>query len=186
MGIWPARTAGHNLKPKYERYKGNADLYQKDTAAKRSYYAEVSAGRGPEPASKSAMVESVYGKYRSDPTMGTNAMENTSLPDFVKQKAYAHMSMSVAIGTAAQYRSAVNIIGPALDYLKRPIKLPFTTSDCIALIVYMANVRSLKASTITNYFSGFRMLHLIKGHYNQQLRADIVTQMIKGVKMATR
>ena len=109
-------------------------------------------------------------------------MENTSLPDFVKKQAYAHMSMSVAIRTAVQYRSAVNIIGPALDYLKRPIKLPFTTWDCIALIVYMANVRNLKASTITNYFSGFHMLHLIKGHYNQQLRADIVTQMIKGVK----
>ena len=92
------------------------------------------------------------------------------------------MSMSIAVGTAAQYRSAINIIGPASEYLKKPINMPFTTADCIALIVYMANVRKLKASTITNYFSGFRMLHLVKGHYNQQLRADIVTQMIKGVK----
>ena len=104
----PARTAGHKLQSKYERYKGNADLYQKEAAAKRSYYAEVSADREPEPASKSAMVESAYGKYRSDPIMGTNAMENTLLPDFVKKQAYTHMSMSVAIGTAAQYRSAVH------------------------------------------------------------------------------
>ena len=52
----------------------------------------------------------------------------------------------------------------------------------MVLIVYMANVRKLKASTITNYFSGFRMLHMVKGHYNQQLRADVVTQMIKGIK----
>ena len=136
----------------------------------------------PEPASKSTMIESSFGKYKSNPIMGTGAMENSSLPDFVKKQAYAHMSMSVAVGTAAQYRAAINIIGPASDYLNTPLLLPFTTSDCIALIVYMANIRKLKASTISNYFSGFRMLHLIKGHYNQQLRADIVTQMIKGVK----
>ena len=46
----------------------------------------------------------------------------------------------------------------------------------------MENIRKLKEVTISNYFSTFRMLHLIKGHYNQQLRADIVTQIIKGVK----
>ena len=128
------------------------------------------------------MVEKSYGKYQSDPILGKNAMENTILPDFIKQQAYAHMSISVSVGTAAQYWSAINIIGPASEYLKRPINMPFATSDCIALIVYMANIRKLKAATITNYFSGFRMLHLVKGHYNQQLRADIVTQMIKGIK----
>ena len=90
------------------------------------------------------------------------------------------MSMSVAVQTAAQYRSAVNIIGPASKYLNIPKNMPFTTSDCIALIVYMENVRKLKASTITNYFSSFKML--FKSHFNQQLRADVVTQMIKGVK----
>ena len=74
------------------------------------------------------------------------------------------MSMSITVGTAAQYRSAISIIGPASEYLKRPINMLFTTSDCIALIVYMENVCKLKASTITNYFSGFRMLHLVKGH----------------------
>ena len=46
----------------------------------------------------------------------------------------------------------------------------------------MANVRNLKAVTIKNYFSAFCMLHLVKGHYNQELRADIVTQLIKRVK----
>ena len=56
-------------------------------------------------------------------------------------------------------------------------------ADCIALVVYMANIRKLKEVTISNYFSAFRMLHLIKGHYNQQLRAEIVTQILKGVKI---
>ena len=84
--------------------------------AKRSYYAEVSTSREPEPASKSAMTESAFWKYQSKPIMGTNATENASLPDFVKKQAYAYMSMSVTTGTAAQYRSAINIIGPPSLY----------------------------------------------------------------------
>ena len=139
-------------------------------------------GRAVEAASKSKMTEKAFGKYQPIPILGDSAFENSNLPDFIKTQAYAHMSMSVTVGTGAQYRSAMGIIGPASEYLKRPIDVPFTTSDCMALIVYMANVRKLKAATITNYFSGFRMLHLIKGHYNQQLRADVVTQMIKGIK----
>ena len=133
-------------------------------------------------ASKSVMAQKEYGKYQSTPILGIDDLENSELPDFVRAHAYEHVSMSVSVGTAQQYRTAVNIIGPASEYLKRPISVPFSASDCIALVVYMANIRKLKASTITNYFSGFRMLHLIKGHYNQQLRADVVTQMIKGVK----
>ena len=46
-------------------------------------------------------------------------MEITTLPDFIKQQAYAHMSMIVAVRTAAKYRSAINIIGPASEYLKK-------------------------------------------------------------------
>ena len=109
VGVWPARTASHNLKSKYTRYNGNADLYQRDTMAKRSYYAEVSTSREPEPASKSPMTEYAFGKYQTKPIMGTNAMENASLPDFVEKQAYAYMSMSVTTGTAVQYRSAINI-----------------------------------------------------------------------------
>ena len=84
--------------------------------AKRSYYTEVSTSREPEPASKSAMTESAFWKYQSNTIMGTNATENASLPDFVKKQAYSYMSMSVTTGTATQYRSAINIIGPPSLY----------------------------------------------------------------------
>ena len=89
-------------------------------------------------------------------------MENNTLPDFIVEKAYGHISPSIAIRTAAQYRAAINIIEPASEYLKTPFLLPFTVADCIALVVYMANIRKLKEVTISNYFSAFRMLHLIR------------------------
>ena len=53
------------------------------------------------------MTEKTFGKYQSNPILGDDAFENSSLPDFIKQQAYAHMSMSVTVGTAAQYRSAI-------------------------------------------------------------------------------
>ena len=102
VGIWPGLTTGLNLRNKYGRYRGNQDLYHRDLAEKRSY-------RVAETSSKSAMVEKSYGKYQSSPILGQNAMANTTLPDFIKQQAYAHMSMCVSVGTAAQYQSAINI-----------------------------------------------------------------------------
>ena len=50
VGIWPGRTTGVNLRPKFARYKGNTDLYHRDVANKRSYYSEVT-DRLPEAAS---------------------------------------------------------------------------------------------------------------------------------------
>ena len=136
VGIWPGRTTGLNLKSKYGRYKGNQDLYHKDVAAKRSYYTEASADRAPETSSKSAMVEKTYGKYQLNPILGRNAMENTTLPDFIEQQVYAHMSISVAVGTAAQYRSAINITGPASEYLKKNYEhaihnIRLHSADCV-------------------------------------------------------
>ena len=83
VGIWPGRTTGLNLKSKYARYKGNQDLYHRDVAAKRSFYSEV-PDRLPEAASKSAMVQTNYGKFQQTPILGMNAMENATLPDFIK------------------------------------------------------------------------------------------------------
>ena len=112
MGIWPGRTTGLNLRPKFARYKGNTDLYHRDVANKRSYYSEVT-DRLPEAASKSTMVPKAFGKFQQTPIMGVKTMENNTLPDFITKQAYAHVSMSVAVGTAAQYQSAVNVIRPA-------------------------------------------------------------------------
>ena len=75
--MWPASTAGHNLQSKFSRYKGNGNLYQK---ARKPYYSGAATGMNPEPASKSIMVESSFGKYQSNPIMGTGAMETTRYP----------------------------------------------------------------------------------------------------------
>ena len=173
--------SGANLQKKLSLYKGDTALYQRNALERKPYYATNLATQA-DPASKSRMTEKPFGKHYINPIMGKGEMENEQLPTFVVELAYQHLSQSVTTGTAAQYRAAINVIKPASEYLKIPLNLPFTASDCIALVVYMANIRKFKATTITSYFSAFRMLHLVKGHYNQELRADIVTQLIKGVK----
>ena len=108
--MWPSRTAGHNLKSKFARYKGNTDLYQKNALNHKPYNVVATPEAHHEPGSKSAMTKRKYGKHTTNQILGTGAMENSSLPDFVVEQAYAHMSRSIAVGTAVQYRAAINII----------------------------------------------------------------------------
>ena len=121
-------------------------------------------------------------KYRELHTFGAGAMVNSSLPDSVTEEAYKLVIMSITVNTAKTYRSAESILGPASAWLGRPICVPFTDSDAIALVVYMKVVKSLRSTTIGVYFSGFRMLHLMKGSNAPNLQTDLVNQMIAGVK----
>ena len=114
--------------------------------------------------------------------LGVGAMVNSSLPELVTEEAYKLVSMSISVNTAKTYRSAQSILGPASAWLGRPIEVPFTDSDAIALVVYMAVVRLLRSTTIGVYFAGFCMLHLMKSSNAPNLRTDLVNQMITGVK----
>ena len=109
-------------------------------------------------------------------------MKNLSLPESVTEEAYKLVSMSITVNTAKTYRSAQSILGPASAWLGKPICVPFTDSDAIALVVYMKVVKSLRSTTTGVYFSGFRKLHLMKGSNAPNLRTD---QMITGVTMET-
>ena len=104
-------------------------------------------------------------------------MKNLSLPESVTEEAYKLVSMSITVNTAKTYRSAQSIIGPASAWLGKPICVPFTDSDAIALVV-----KSLRSTTIGVYFSGFRKLHLMKSSNAPNLRTDLVNQMITGIK----
>ena len=61
---------GLNLGKKYERYKGNTDLYHRDVADKLSYYNVATTGRAADASSKSVMIEKSFGKYQSNPPTG--------------------------------------------------------------------------------------------------------------------
>ena len=152
----------------------------------QSYYATTAPPEDIIAAGVSRMTCIVGGKYREKHDLGVDAMENPALPDFVTEEAYKLVSQSITVNTAKTYRSAQNILGPASAWLGKPIKVPFSDSDAIALVVYMAVERSLRSSTINVYFSGFRMLHLMKGSNAPCLRTDIVNHMIVGVKKGNR
>ena len=107
------------------------------------------------------------GKYREVHALGQGAMVNPSLPESITTEAYRLVSMSVSVNTAKTYRSAESILGPASAWLGRPIEVPFTDLDAIALVVYMAVVRSLRSTKIGVYFAGFGILHLMKGSNHQ-------------------
>ena len=181
-GVWPNKCSGAALQDKLELYVGDMSLYSPANRKRMSYYATTAPQEEIATAGKPKMTCIPGGKYREVHALGIGAMTNSSLPESVTAEAYKLVSMSISVNTAKTYRSAQSILGPASAWLGRPIEIPFTDSDTIALVVYMAVVRSLRSTSIGVYFAGFRMLHLMKGSSAPNLRTDLVNQMITGVK----
>ena len=181
-GVWPNKCSGAALQDKLELYVGDMALYSPANRKRISYYATSAPQEEVATAGKPKMTCIPGGKYREVHALGIGAMTNSSLPESVTAEAYKLVSMSISVNTAKTYRSAQSILGPASAWLGRPIEIPFTDSDTIALVVYMAVVRSLRSTSIGVYFAGFRMLHLMKGSSAPNLRTDLVNQMITGVK----
>ena len=187
-GVWPNKTAngGKPLKDKLASYLGDARFYTTANRKRQSYYAteaptEEIAGTG-----ELMMTCTLGGKYNGTHALRLGVMRSTTLPQHVTHEAQRLVSQSIAENTAKSYKSAQNILGPASSWLGKPIEVPFSTADTIALVVYMATVKSLRSSTISVYFAGFRMLHLIQGVNAPCLRTDIINQMIVGVKNGDR
>ena len=185
-GVWPNKCTGTALQEKLELYVGDMALYSPANRKRQSYYTTAAPQEEIVTTGKSGMTCIAGGKYREVHALGLGAMVNSSLPESVTTEAYKLVSMSISVNTAKTYRSAQSILGPASAWLGRPIEVPFTDSDAIALVVYMAVVRSLRSATICVYFAGFRILHLMKGSNAPNLRTDLVNQMITGVKNGNR
>ena len=93
------------------------------------------------------------GKHNASPIYGVGAMINAEVPSFVVNEAYRYVSQSFSTNKAKTYCSATNILQPASKWLAKQIKVPFTTSDCIALVVCMVKQRAFTSATINVYFS---------------------------------
>ena len=181
-GCLPNKCEGHALQDKLLNYAGNMALYSPANRKRQSFYATSTPPEDIITIGKSRMTCIAGGKYRELQTFGAGAMVNSLLPDSVTEEAYKLVSMSITVNTAKTYRSAESILGPASAWLGRPICVPFTDSDAVALVVYMKVMKSLRSTTICVYFSGFRMLHLMKACNAPNLRTGLVNQMIAGVK----
>ena len=183
-GVWPNKTAngGKDLKDKMASYQGDARYYTPSNGKRQSYYATEAPAVVVPGTGELLMTCTVGGKYNGTQELRLRVMQNTALPQRVTQEAQRLVSQSIAENTAKSYKSAQNILGPASAWLGKPIEVPFSNADTIALVVYMAIERSLRSSTINVYFAGFRILHLIQGINYPCLRIDIINKMITGVK----
>ena len=186
-GVWPNNSpdGGKALKDKLASYQSDVRFYTPANRKRQSYCATEAPTTDVAGPGESMMTCTVGGKYNGTQVLRLGVMQNAALPQHVTHEAQRLVSQSIAENTAKSYKSAQNILGPASAWLGKHIEVPFSNADTIALVVYMAVKKSLRSSTISVYFSGFRMLHLIQGVNTPCLRTDIINQLILGVKNGT-
>ena len=59
-------------------------------------------------------------------------------------------------------------------------ELPISESTAITFILWLANDRQVKASTINSYLSGVRQLHIMKALEPPKIRTDLVNLVLRG------
>ena len=106
------------------------------------------------------------------------------LPTSVKEAAARMASAGIATSTKNQYRSAFKVVQEVQDTTGVKMTMPWTTEMVINYVVHLreTHVPKLKATTISNYLAGIRMYHLLEGHFNVNLRPDIVKLMLTGAQ----
>ena len=123
-------------------------------------------------------------KYSDENWVGQDAFSKLELPENVKYSAVGMASAGVSNCTKAQYNSAFKLVKEVEEGTGVKLIMPWTTEMVVCYIVHLREKHhpNLKASTLKNYLSGIRMHHLMRGHYNVNLRSDLVSLMLKGAE----
>ena len=123
-------------------------------------------------------------KYVGDIWTWGKGFTALDLPPSVKEAAARMAGAGVATSTKNQYRSAFRVVQEVEDATGMKMTMPWSTEMVINYVVHLRETHrpKLKANTISNYLSGIRMYHLMEGHYNVNLRPDIVNLMLTGAQ----
>ena len=92
------------------------------------------------------------------------------------------LNFSLAANNWKTYRTVENHILRIKKETRKTLQFPFNMESTILFIGYLLNNRKVSGSTLDQYITGLRMIHMINGHFNTYLRPSIVTQIITGVK----
>ena len=98
---------------------------------------------------------------------------------------YAHLlsntcNLALAHNTKSQYKTAVKHMERIEKDLSIDMSLPFTIAKTLNYVGYLMDERGCSSSTISQYLSGVRMLHLCRGFDADSLRPPIVNMILKG------
>ena len=84
--------------------------------------------------------------------------------------------------TWSNYKTAEKMLAKCCKELGMKKELPVDESTVLKFVLWLANTRKLKATTINNYLAGIRQLHIMKGADPPKLRSNIIQLALKGKK----
>ena len=106
--------------------------------------------------------------------------DNLKLPEKIKSSLATWSNHSKANGTWSSYRTAERMLLMCQKQYKTKFEWPMTKENTYMWIYWLVEERGLKATTIGNYLSGVRQLHVAKGLEPPQLRDNLVKDILKG------
>lgn len=91
-------------------------------------------------------------------------------------------NFSLAKSTWSTYATAENHVASCNREMETNLSFPFSVGDILTYIAWLVDRRKVRAKTVQVYLSGLRMAHLRHGCYNTNLRPEIVTVLVTGMK----
>ena len=79
-------------------------------------------------------------------------------------------SYGLSTKTWGNYKTAKAMINRCFDEKNLNLDWPMTETQTLTFIHWLRFERNLKATSITNYLSGLKHYHMLKGHDNHTLR----------------
>ena len=122
----------------------------------------------------------VRGKYNNEGIAKSALFEDLDVdPRFVKGLTDA-ANLAISENTKCQYRTAMNHVKRCSEFTGKEMNLPFDLTSTLNYIGYLQEVRTVSSSTVSQYLSALRYIHLVQGHDPSCLRPDIVSLILRG------
>ena len=110
----------------------------------------------------------------------TSTFSKYRLPTSIVTALVSASNNSLALNTWATYKTAENHLKRCEADTGVQMRFPMDDRMVLAFVGWLITVRGVGASTIKQYLSGLRTVHLKRGFFPGNLRPDIIKSIIKG------
>lgn len=121
-----------------------------------------------------------YSKYSKKGMAGQASFGDLNLSRLEEKQLATVCNFGLAKSTWSNYRTAERMLLTCSKIKKRKLELPLGEREVLIFVNWLVNDKKLKISTINNYLSGLRQLHILRGHGEPSLRKGRVGLVLNG------
>jgi hypothetical protein len=121
-------------------------------------------------------------KYGKEGLLSRELFGKLELPKNVKKRLAEAGNYGLAKSTWSNYRTAERMLLHCQRDTTHCMELPLGKEEILLFVDWMMHKRKLKHGTISNYLSGIRQLHTVKGMEVPEIRSNLVKLILTGQK----